>query len=368
MKIKKRSFKRLDFTLLLTVLLICIYGIVMIHSATLTIPKSKHVKVQTVATIIGFIAILIVILLDYQFLGNMHIPIYIVSVGLLLATHFFGFGSAKWGSDSWLKIGPVVFQPAEFAKVGLIIFLSKYIDDNKHSINEPLTLIKILVLAMIPIGLIAIQPDFGTSVVFVFFLAVMLFAAGLDWKYIGAAFTVGIISLPLLWFSLKPYQRRRIFSFLDPESDPSGSAYQSIQAKIAIGSGKVFGRGIYSGPQTQYGYLPEKQTDFIFAVIGEELGFVGGAILIILYFIMLYRLIKIARDSKDTFGSLMVIGFTAMFLIHIWENIGMTIGLMPVTGIPLPFMSYGGTFQLINLVCIGIALSVGSKKEGLNFK
>lgn len=368
MKIKKRSFKRLDFTLLLTVLLICIYGIVMIHSATLTFDKSNHVKVQTISTIMGFVAIVLILLLDYQFLGNLYIPIYLVSVGLLLATQIFGFGAETWGSDSWLKIGPIVFQPAEFAKVGVIIFLAKYIDNNKSTINKPLTLLKILILAGIPIGLVAIQPDFGTSVVFVFFLAVMLFTAELDWKYIGATIGVGLVSLPLIWFSLKPYQKRRIFGFLDPELDPSGSTYQALVSRIAIGSGKVFGRGLYNGGQTQYGFLPEKQTDFIFAVVGEELGLIGGVVLILLYFLMLYRLIKIAKNSKDTFGSLMVIGFTAMFLIHIWENIGMTIGLMPITGIPLPFMSYGGTFQLINLVCIGIALSVGVRKEGLHFK
>ena len=195
----------------------------------------------------------------------------------------------------------------------------------------------------------------------------MLFAAGIDWKYIGYAFLIGIISLPILWFSLKPYQRDRIFTFLDPERDTSGTGYQAMQSRIAIGSGKVFGRGLFQGTQTQYNYLPEKQTDFIFAVVSEELGLIGGLVLILLYFIMLFRLIMIAKNSKDTFGSLMVIGFAAMFLIHIWENIGMTIGLMPITGIPLPFMSYGGTFQLVNLICIGMALSVGVHKEGLNF-
>ncbi len=179
-------------------------------------------------------------------------------------------------------------------------------------------------------------------------------------------FLIGIISLPLIWFSLN-HIKNRIFSFLDPEKDPSGTNYQALQSKIAIGSGKVFGRGLFQGTQTQYNYLPEKQTDFIFAVVGEELGLIGGLALILLYFIMLFRLIIIAKNSKDTFGSLMVIGFAAMFLIHIWENIGMTIGLMPITGIPLPFMSYGGTFQLVNLICIGIALSVGIHKEGLNF-
>ncbi|NLV75902.1 MAG: rod shape-determining protein RodA [Tissierellia bacterium] len=365
--LKRKSFKKFDFSLFITVLLLCIFGIVMIKSATLSFDTNRHVKVQTISTLLGIIAIAFLVLLDYELIGKFYIPIYVVSVGLLLAVALFGIGEEQWGSNSWLKIGGFVFQPAEIAKVGIIIFLAKYIDKNKNEINQPLTLLKILALAGIPILLIAKQPDFGTAVVVLFFVVVMLFAAGIDWKYIGYAFLIGIISLPLIWFSLKPYQKNRIFSFLDPEKDPSGTNYQALQSKIAIGSGKVFGRGLFQGTQTQYNYLPEKQTDFIFAVVGEELGLIGGLALILLYFIMLFRLIIIAKNSKDTFGSLMVIGFAAMFLIHIWENIGMTIGLMPITGIPLPFMSYGGTFQLVNLICIGIALSVGIHKEGLNF-
>lgn len=364
--LKRKSFKRFDFTLFIAVLLLCIYGIIMIRSATLTFEGNRHVKVQTISTILGIVAIVFLVLLDYQFIGKFYIPIYVVSIALLLAVAFFGI-AGKWGSDSWLKIGGLVFQPAEIAKVGIIIFLAKYIDKNKNEINQPLTLLKILFFSAMPILLIAKQPDFGTAVVFVFFIVIMLFAAGLDWKYIGYAFLLGIISLPVLWFSLGGYQRDRIFNFLDPERDPIGSGYQALQSKIAIGSGKVFGRGLFQGVYTQYNYIPEKQTDFIFAVIGEELGLMGGLILILLYFILLYRLFKIAKNSKDTFGSLMVTGFAAMFLIHIWENIGMTIGLMPITGIPLPFLSYGGTFQLVNLICIGIALSVGVHKEGLNF-
>lgn len=369
MKAAKRSFKKLDFTLLLTVLLISIYGIVMIRSATLSLPRDNFIKVQAIATFIGFIGIVVIILIDYQFIGKLYIPIYIVCNILLILTLFFGTGEGEWGARSWLRVpGLGTFQPAEFVKVGLIIFLAKFIDNNKSTINEPLTLLKIFVLAGIPIGLIAKQPDFGTAVVFVAFIAIMLFAAELDWKYIGIALLIIAIALPLLWLSFDNYQKDRIFNFLEPELDPTDSGYHAIVSKTAIGSGKVFGRGLYEGSQTQYGFLPEKQTDFIFAVVGEELGFIGGAILIFLYFILLLRLLKIAKTSNDTFGSLMVVGFAAMFLIHIWENIGMTIGLMPITGIPLPFMSYGGTFQLINLVCIGISLSVGMRKEGLNFK
>jgi rod shape determining protein RodA len=200
-----------------------------------------------------------------------------------------------------------------------------------------------------------------------FYVAVMLFAAGLDWKYIGYAAILGIVSLPIIWMRLGEYQKGRIFGFLEPEKDLTGTNYQAYQSRIAVGSGKIFGRGLFQGTQTQYNFLPEKQTDFIFAVLAEELGLIGGLVLIFLYFILIYRLFKIAKNSKDMFGSLMVTGFTAMFLIHIFENIGMTIGLMPITGIPLPFMSYGGTFHLMNFICIGIALSVSVHKEGLNF-
>jgi rod shape determining protein RodA len=365
--LKKKSFKKIDVTLIITVLLLCIYGIIMIRSATLSFGHDRNVKVQIISTILGFIGILILVLMDYQLIGKLYIPIYVVSVLMLVLVLFLGIGEDQWGARSWLSIGGFSFQPAEISKVGVIIFLAKYIEKNKNQINKPFTLLKILIFAGIPIFLILMQPDLGTAVVFVFFVAVMLFTAGLDIRYFGYACLAGIVSLPIIWLNLKDYQKDRIISFINPEMDVSNTGYQAMQSKIAIGSGKIFGRGLFKGVQTQYNYVPEKQTDFIFAVVGEELGFVGGFILILLYFLLLYRLIKIARNSNDMFGSMMIIGFTAMFFIHIWENIGMTIGLMPITGIPLPFMSYGGTFQLINLLCIGIALSVGIHKEGLNF-
>lgn len=368
---RKKVLKRFDFVLFITVILLCIYGLIMITSATASFDNPRFVKVQGISMILGIIAIIFLTAIDYKLLGKFYIPIYVLSNLLLVAVLIFGTstgaGGKNWGSRSWLKIGPVTFQPAELVKVGLIISLSKFIDKNKNSINEPLVLLKILLFAAVPIGLILLQPDFGTAVVFIFFVMVMLFAAGLKLKYFGYAIIIGIISLPILWFSLDDFQKNRIFVFLDPEHDTSNAGYQASQVKIAIGSGKVFGRGLFQGVQTQFGFIPEKQTDMIFAVIGEELGLMGGLLLMILYFIMFYRLIKIAKNSKDTFGSVMIAGITAMLSVHIWENIGMTIGLMPITGIPLPFMSYGGTFLLMNMICIGIALSVGLHKEGLNF-
>lgn len=195
----------------------------------------------------------------------------------------------------------------------------------------------------------------------------MLFVAGVELRYFFYALAFGLVSLPFIWMNLGEYQKNRIFDFINPERDLMGSSYQVMQGRIAIGSGKVFGRGLFEGVQTQLNFIPEKHTDFIFAVIVEELGFLGGLGLIMAYLILLCRFVKISRNSKDLFGSLMVIGFAAMFLFHIWENIGMTIGLMPMTGIPLPFMSYGGTYQLMNLICIGLVLSVGINKKDLNF-
>ena len=367
MDFKKKFSKRFDFVLFTVVMLLCIYGIIMVISATASLNNPRLIKVQIISAILGLIAILALSSIDYKILGKLYIPIYIVCNLLLVAVLIFGTGDEDWGARSWLSIGGFAFQPAELAKIGVIISVAKIIDKYKSTINQPLVLLKILLFAGLPIGLIAVQPDFGTAVVFVFFLFVMLFAADLKFKYFRYAIMLGFISLPILWFSLKDYQRKRVLNFLDPEHDTSNSGYQAMQAKIAVGSGKIHGRGLFKGVQTQFGYIPEKHTDLIFAVIGEELGLIGGIVLLLLYFMMLYRLIKIAQETKDTFGSLMVIGIAGMLGIHIWENIAMTIGLMPITGIPLPFISYGGTFLLINMTCIGIALSVGMKKEGLKF-
>lgn len=365
--LKKKAYKKFDYTLFLTTILLCIYGLVMLYSATLSFETLSYMKSQSIATALGIVAIIILVLLDYQFLGKIYIPIYVACNLILLAVLIFGFGEKQWGARSWLQIGPVVFQPSEFVKVGLIISLAKFIDNNKAELNKPFTLLKILAFALLPVFLILRQPDAGTAMVFVFFIAAMLFIAGVKWKYIGYALLVGVLSLPILWFRLDPYQKDRFFNFLDPERDAPNTGYQALQGKIAIGSGKVFGRGLFQGVQTQFQFIPIKESDFIFAVIAEELGFMGGLGLIFLYFIFLNRFIKIARNSTDLFGSLMVVGMTAVFVFHIFENIAMNIGLMPITGIPLPFISHGGTFQLINLICVGIALSIGIHREALSF-
>lgn len=365
--LKLKSFKKFDFILLFTMIILCIYGLVVLKSATLSYGTNSYMKSQTIAIVVGLIAILFLVLLDYEFLGKMYIPVYIICNLFLLAVLIFGFGEDEWGARSWLKIGPIIFQPSEFVKIGLVISLAKFIDNNKEAMNEPFTLLKILGFAGLPVLLILRQPDAGTALVFIFFIAMMLFVAGIKWRYIGMAALAGLAALPVLWFRLDQYQKDRFFDFLEPERNPIGTGYQALQGKIAIGSGKIFGRGLFQGVFTQFNYIPEKQTDFIFAVLVEELGFIGGVGLIGLYFLLITRLMRIARNCNDLFGSLMVVGIASIFVFHIWENIGMTIGLMPITGIPLPFISHGGTFMLVNMIGIGICLSVGLHREALTY-
>lgn len=364
--LNKKLFKYFDWALFITMIITIFYGVSIIFIATVSskFGYMRYLKPQLSAFIIGLIVIAIILIMDYEIIGKLYIPIYLFSCIPLVAVLF---TSPINGARSWLKLGPVGFQPSEIAKITLIICVAKFIDLNKERINEPLILLKVLAFSFMPVALILKQPDFGTAMVCTFFIAVMLFIAGLNWKYIISAIVLGLGSLPILWFRLDPYQKNRILVFLDPTLDPVGSGYQVLQAKTAIGSGELLGRGIENAKFIKYGFLPENHTDMIFAVIGEVFGFVGGLVLVFLYFIMFTRLISLAKNSKNSFGSLMIMGIASMLLIHVIENIGMTIGLMPVTGIPLPFISYGGTSLLANMIGIGIALSVGMRKKNLNF-
>lgn len=369
------KLKRFDFILFFTTMILSIYGFILIKSATMSKVGGGdgYLKTQIVAFIIGLIIMFIIVYIDYDIYGHFYIPIYAISNLLLLFVLINPVSAAEWGDvRSWIKIGPVVFQPSEIAKFGIIISLSKFIEINHDNINEPLVLLKVLAFAFFPVGLILLQPDLGTALVFIFFIAVMIFIADIDRKYVIFVLTVfGIflIVFVIAFFYImndytvgENYQFDRIVTFFYPELDPDDTGYQVMQSKTAIGSGLIFGRGLFKGVQNQLGFLPTKETDFIFAVMGEELGLIGGLILLILYGVLLYRLIRIAKKSPNLFGSLIVTGISGMLFFHIFENVGMTMGVLPVTGIPLPFISYGGTFMLVNMVSIGLCLGVGMKR------
>lgn len=359
--LKKKNIKDLDLILLISTILLSVFGIVVLYSAYGG--DLAAIRTQIVSTVLGFIIIGILCTMDLDVIKKPYWIIYGISMVLLVLTLVFGRGLDEWGAKSWLYIGSFSFQPSEIVKVGLIFAFAAYLDQYKFTVNEPVRLLKTIVFIALPIGLILLQPDFGTAMVYIFFIAAMLFVAGISWRWIAIFAVVGITVGFLVLTNLSGYRADRIANFLDPTRDTSGTNWQQQQGMIAIGSGMMTGRGFLQGTQSQYGYIPEKETDFIFSVLAEELGFVGAVIMLILFTIMILRLVKISKSSNSTFISIMVTGVAAMLFVHIFENVGMTIGLMPVTGIPLPFFSAGGTFQLISLTLVGLALSASMQKS-----
>lgn len=359
--LKKKNIKDIDLLLLLSTIALSVYGLVVLLSAYGG--NISAIRTQLISTIIGFIAIAILCTMDLDVIKKSFRVIYGLSIGLLILTLLIGRGLDAWGAKSWIYIGSFSIQPSEIVKVLLIFSFAAYLDKYKLTINEPKRLILSLIFVGFPVGLILLQPDFGTAMVYLFFIAAMLFVAGISWKWIIILLLTGLVAGFIIFTNLSGYRADRIENFLNPNRDTSGSNWQQQQGLIAIGSGMLKGRGYMKGTQSQYGYIPEKETDFIFSVLAEELGFIGAIVLIVLFAIVILRLVKIAKSSRNTFVTNMVTGIAAMLFIHIFENIAMTIGLMPVTGIPLPFLSSGGTFQLICLSEIGLALSASMQKS-----
>ncbi|MDU3136405.1 rod shape-determining protein RodA [Anaerococcus sp.] len=359
--LKKKDLKELDLMLLFATIALSVIGLVVLYSAYGG--NIKPILTQLFATILGLIIILVLCTIDLDFIKRSYLGVYGVMIALLLLTLVFGRGLDEWGAKSWVYIGSFSFQPSEIAKVGIIFSLAAFLDKHKFDINDKLTLLKVIAMAGLPIGLILLQPDFGTAMVYVFFVSAMIFIGGISWKWIGIFAGIAAIVGFFVLTNLSGYRLDRIENFLDPSRDTSGSNWQQQQGLIAIGSGMLTGRGYLKGTQSQYGYIPEKETDFIFSVLAEELGFLGAIIVIALFAIVIMRLVIIAKSSRNTFITIMLTGIAGLLFIHIFENIAMTIGLMPVTGIPLPFFSYGGTFQLISLINIGLALSASMQKK-----
>ncbi len=359
--LKKKDLKELDLMLLFATIALSVIGLVVLYSAYGG--NIKPITTQLFATILGFIIILVLCTIDLDFIKRSYVGVYAVMIAILLLTLVFGRGLDEWGAKSWVYIGSFSFQPSEIAKVGIIFSLAAFLDKHKFDINDKLTLLKVIAMAGLPIGPILLQPDFGTAMGYVFFVSAMIFIGGISWKWIGIFAGLAAIVGFFVLTNLSGYRLDRIENFLDPSRDTSGSNWQQQQGLIAIGSGMLTGRGYLKGSQSQYGYIPEKETDFIFSVLAEELGFLGAIIVIALFAIVIMRLVIIAKRSRNTFITIMLTGIAGLLFIHIFENIAMTIGLMPVTGIPLPFFSYGGTFQLISLINIGLALSASMQKK-----
>lgn len=366
---KKTDFFKLDYFLILITAVCCVFGLVVISSAVKSLDSSqKYVIVQSGAFAIGFIAMIAAAEIDYSRYGEWAKYIYIICILMLGATLVFGTGKEESGAKSWIRFGAIGIQPSEIVKIGFIITFAKHLSMVKN-VNTKRNLFA-LILHLIPIaGLIMLQPDLGTTMVFMCIFAGMIFVAGISYKLIAAAAVCIGTAIPIVWkFFLQPYQKSRIIVFFNPESDPLGDGYHVVQSKIAIGSGRIFGKGLFKGTQTQLGFVPAKHTDFIFAVIGEELGLIGCMAVIALLFTLVVRCIYVSNSSKDKFGRYICVGVAFMFMAHIFENIGMCIGLMPVTGIPLPFFSYAGSSLVTNLIAIGLVLSVQKRSRTISLQ
>ncbi|MBQ3554306.1 MAG: rod shape-determining protein RodA [Clostridia bacterium] len=364
----KNYFQKLDYILLLTVFFLAVIGMVAIFSAGYSQDAgTRQMIVQTVAALMGIGLMFFLTWIDYESYSEFAKYIYIGSIIILLFVLFFGMGKEETGANSWIRIGSVGIQPSELVKIAFAITFSTHVTKVKENINSVRNILALFAHFAILFALVILQNDTGTALVFLVMFLMILFVAGVSYKYFLAAIGVGAASLPLLWFLLSDYQKNRILVFLNPEIDPAGAGFQVIQSKIAIGSGQVFGRGYMQGPQNQLSMLPEKDTDFIYGVIGEEFGFIGTILVLALLLVLICRCIYVARHAKNDMGTYICIGIAAMYLFHTFENICMCIGLMPVTGIPLPFLSYGGSSILTNFIAIGLVQSVWSRRRVINF-
>jgi rod shape determining protein RodA len=307
---------------------------------------------------IGMVILLAVALVDIRVWFQLAYPIYGVSLLLLVLVEF--IGRTGKGAERWIEIGPLQLQPSELMKIGLILALSRFLHGILvEDVSRPTRLIPALVLIALPAGLVLMQPNLGTATILLVGGAGILFLAGLSWKIIVPVVALAVAAVPIGWeFALKDYQKQRVATFLDPDTDPLGSGYNILQSKIALGSGGLFGKGFGEGTQSRLNFLPEKQTDFIFTVLGEEHGLFGLSILMALYLTVLAQGTMIALDTRSQFGRLVAMGICINFLLYILINTSMSMGLIPVVGIPLPLVSYGGTALLTVLFGFGLLLSV----------
>ena len=359
----------MDFTLIAATAAIVVMSLVIIGSAThINTPSDERywfVQRQGIFAILNIAFVVFFMNFDYKILQTYGNKMYIFNLVMLLAVMF--VGQSALGAQRWIQIGPINLQPSEFSKIIMIVSLAGMLEKRVGKLNNLHDLLPVAAYVGVPFLLVMKQPDLGTSLVFMAIFFGMIFVCGVNLRLLGGIFGAGLACLPVLWHFLKDYQKMRIMVFMDPNVDPLGSGYHIIQSKIAIGSGMLFGKGLFGGTQSQLNFLPENHTDFIFAVVGEELGFIGAAFLLILYLIVLWRGIRIARDASDMFGRLLAVGITSMLAFHVLVNVGMTTGIMPVTGIPLPLMSYGVSSLTTNIFSIAILLNIHMRKQKLLF-
>lgn len=392
---------KFDLSIFLPFVVLTILGLIAVYSSTVNHPTAGgNFQKQLYSAIVSLIAFFIVFSLPQQLFKMLAIPSYLISILLLLLVLF--AGKTVYGSKSWISFGPIGFQPSEFAKLGTILCLSHWLTYKNRDINNIKDIGAALVIGFLPVILILLEPDTGTAIVFVIITLSLIYWSGISLFGLFVVISPGVVVIASLFGTLtfilslimvvialflfkrdlfnsitvfvinlgasfffdyafrilKPHQQKRIESFLDPSMDPLGSGYNALQAKLAIGSGGFTGKGFLQGNQTQLRFIPQQWTDFIYCVIGEEFGFLGSVLVLALFLIIFIRLINISNLAKDRFSVLIVVGILSLMFSHFAINIGMNIGITPVVGLPLPFLSYGGSSLLINMIMMGIVLNI----------
>ncbi|MGE5423237.1 MAG: rod shape-determining protein RodA [Ignavibacteriales bacterium] len=374
-----RMAKVIDKPFIISLFALMLFGVIVLVSASSTIASDPlfYVKKQLMWIAIGIGLVVFILNIDYQQGTRNSRILYIATIAILLAVLF--FGKEVRGSQGWIVIAGQQLQPAEFAKIMVVLCFADFLSQRQGMLNTLGEILPCFLYIGLPFLLVLAQPDLGTSLAFLAITFGMMFVAGANPKILlwiifgGLAFALLVFFLHQqfgMWLPLEDYQIKRLTVFLDPYNDGlggRGAGWNTIQSLVAIGSGGLFGKGLFQGSQAQLNFLPEHHTDFIFAVLGEEMGFIGAALLLLLYAILIARAIVIASGAKDFFSTLVVVGLISMWLFHIFENIGMSIGLMPITGVPLPFVSYGGSFMLANMIGIGLLLDINLKGRRIVF-
>lgn len=401
LKINYKLQDRFDFGIFIPTVLLIIIGLMAIYSSTVNHPTaSGNFQKQLISAFIALFIFFVIYFLPQQTIKIFAIPAYAASIFLLVVVLF--AGKTVFGSKSWLSMGPLGFQPSEFAKLGTILMLAYWFTYRNRDINNVKDIAISLCIGFLPVFLILLEPDTGTAIVFAIITVAMMFWAGLSLFSLFVVLSPGVviftslfgtkalliililIAIALFFFKkdlfnsitvfiinlasaflfdfvyrlMKPHQQRRIDAFLDPSADPLGSGYNALQAKVAIGSGGLSGKGYLQGSQTQLRFIPAQWTDFIYSVIGEEFGFIGSLIVLILFVIIFIRLLNLSSLAKDQFSGLVIIGVLAFLFAHFAVNIGMNVGITPVVGLPLPFLSFGGSSLIVNMMVIGIMLNI----------
>lgn len=361
---RRRFLRNMEWGILICTIILIAIGMVALYTATQE-SNGDELKKQIIWLLVSIPIMILVICIDYEVIAKISPIFYGIFLILLVAVLF---TTAVNGATSWFEIGAFSFQPSEFAKIFVILtfahVITKIQERGRNEISRPTRLALALLVVAVPVLLIIKQPDYGTALAFLVATVLILFSAGIKKRYIFTSIIVVLVAVPLLYFFVLPeHAKTRIDVFLNPNLDPRGAGYNIIQSKLAIGSGQLFGMGLLKGNQTQLGFLYPKTTDFVFAVIGEEMGFVVTAGIVICYIVLITKAIYVAKTAKDDLGSYIAMGIAGIFLFHMVENIGMTIGLLPITGVPLPFVSYGGSSLLTNLILVALLLNISGRRQ-----